>query len=109
MTTEAKPALLKINDLVDRWGVSRETVLNHIREQNLPFIDVGTGAGRRPDYRFRLAAVEAWEASRERTRRVELGEAVAPVPPVDLKTAGWDGRIRSIRAPKGKKTTQGKK
>jgi Helix-turn-helix domain len=92
MGTASGGPLWRIEDLVERWGVTRETVLFHIRENELPYIDIGTGKGRRPDYRFRPAAVEAWEASRERAPI-----DASPVPPLYMKEAGWDGKFRSTR------------
>jgi hypothetical protein len=91
-TRATSPPPLKIEDLMERWGVSKETILEHVKKNRLPYWDAGTGKGRRPEYRFRLADVEAWEASRVRTRDASEPSAPAPIP---ASLAGlWDGTRR---------------
>ena len=92
---------LKIEDLMERWSVSVETVKEHIRKNGLPFWDAGTGRGQRPDYRFRLADVEVWEAARV---RVKEPPAVGSVPmPTVAAPMGWDGKIRGTGGKAGRR------
>lgn len=94
------PPPLTIEDLMARWQVSEEIVKEHIRKNGLPYWDAGTGNGRRPLYRFRLADVEAWEANRRKVRKEDAREgAVGPKPsPATLPTGAppsWDGNLRA--------------
>lgn len=84
--------LLTIDDLAARWGVGDEVIRRHIRDDGLPFVPLGRSAGRKPQYRFRLAAVERWEADRERVR--ERPEAPAAPAPAGSAPPGWDGKDR---------------
>lgn len=97
--------LLTIADLCERWGgVSEDTIRNHIQNDGLPFVPLG-GGGRRPIYRFRLAAIEAWEAGRERAIKHEPKDTPSPPPP--SIAAMWDGKRRvtvpgkKARGPRG--------
>jgi hypothetical protein len=95
-THTAAAAPLKLQDLMARWGVSEEVIKEHIRRNGLPFWDAGCGKGRKPEYRFRLADVEAWEAARVRTRADR-----SPAPNVPAPTT-WDGKFRASKNKKPK-------
>ena len=102
-TTRATPTptlLLTIEGLAARWGVSEDTIREHIKHDGLPFIPLGRG-GKRPVYRFRLAAIEAWEARRE--KHIEGEEQAAPAVPPPAVAAVWDGKDRLGGMGKGKK------
>lgn len=86
---------LTIEDLVERWGVSKDTVLEHIHKSSLPYWDAGTGRGRRPLYRFRLADIEAWEAARRRVLTPPTTAKAPAVPTTSIMPSGWDGKVRS--------------
>lgn len=64
-------ALLTIDALAERWGVSTVDAWAMVRDGSVPFVWFGRGEpdltrrGRKPA-RFDLAAVLAWEASRAR-------------------------------------------
>ncbi|MDR3639276.1 MAG: helix-turn-helix domain-containing protein [Isosphaeraceae bacterium] len=92
---------LKIEDLMERWGVSEEIIKEHIRKNGLPFWDAGTGNGRRPMYRFRLTDVEAWEESRRRIKSETPTEGVVPTPATGAP-ASWDGKLRGTGRGKGR-------
>lgn len=102
------PPPLTIEDLMARWQVSEDIVKEHIRSSGLPYWDAGTGRGRRPIYRFRLADVEAWEASRVRVKTALPPQT--PVPPSLVGApASWDGKFRALgrgkaRPPKRRET-----
>lgn len=89
--TRVPALLLTIDDLRERWGVSEDTIREHIRHDGLPFIPFGRG-GKRPVYRFRLVAIEAWEAERE--RRIRTPASVTPEVPPPVVAASWDGKVR---------------
>jgi hypothetical protein len=95
---------LTVEDLMERWGVKEEIVKEHIRKSGLPFWDAGTGNGRRPLYRFRLADVEAWEEARRRvkTERPQESEAGTPIPAGGAPNA-WDGKLRGAGRGKSRK------
>ena len=78
-----------MDELCERWGVSEDTVKGHIRDDQLPFVPIG-GGKKRPIYRFRLAAIQAWEGHRERT----LTAPEAPAPPPPTVASMWDGKVR---------------
>jgi hypothetical protein len=81
--------LLTMEQLRERWGgISEDVIREHIKRDGLPFVPLGSG-GKRPIYRFRLAAVEAWEAAREKA----LDPRLPPVPPPSV-AAMWDGKSR---------------
>lgn len=94
-TREGPERLLTLEQLRERWGVSEDTIREHIKHDGLPYVPLGRG-GKRPVYRFRLAAVLAWEAKRETHHEAA---AVAPEPPPPSVAALWDGTSRLTRAP----------
>jgi hypothetical protein len=102
MGVEAKrsaTALLTVEDLRERWGgISEETIREHIKNDGLPFVPLGSGI-KRPIYRFRLSAIEAWEASRERSIHPE--SKLDPPPP--SIAAIWDGKSRITTGSKRRK------
>jgi excisionase family DNA binding protein len=51
--------LLTAKELADRWQVSKAQVYRLAREGRIPAVPIGRY------YRFRIAAIEAWEASQE--------------------------------------------
>lgn len=51
--------LLTADDLAARWAVPRSHVYRLSRERNLPTVRLGRY------YRYRLEAIEAWEAAQE--------------------------------------------
>lgn len=101
--------LLTAADLAERWGCDTRTVIDRVKLRSVPFVWLGkkeydpSYAG--PKFmRFRLEAIEAWEARTEK----------AYVPPVTSKPdsssrtkpklqgmpAHWDGKIRGGSKPK---------
>ena len=61
MTEPTKPSarLLTAADLAQRWGVPLSQVYRMTRERDLPTVRIGRY------YRYRLAAVRAWERDQE--------------------------------------------
>jgi len=51
--------LLTAEQLADRWQVSKAQVYRLARDSRIPTVAIGRY------YRFRVAAIEAWEASQE--------------------------------------------
>jgi excisionase family DNA binding protein len=51
--------LLTADQLADRWQVSKAQVYRLARDGRIPTVAIGRY------YRFRVAAIEAWEASQE--------------------------------------------
>lgn len=51
--------LLTADDLAERWSVPRAHVYRLTRERGLPTVRLGRY------YRYRLAAIEAWERAQE--------------------------------------------
>ena len=102
-TTKTPTPLLTVEDLAARWGVSEDVVREHVKHDGLPFVPLGRG-GKRPTYRFRLAAVEAWEGDRERRHE---GKQDTPAPPPPSVAEAWDGvdRLKGV----GGKRRKGKK
>lgn len=75
MTTPSKEKRqLTPNQVADRLGVSRKTVINWIRKGQLKAKDFGTGRQKR--YKVHVDQVEAFEQSRE----VQPEEPAAPLP-----------------------------
>jgi hypothetical protein len=92
MSTRTTPVpLLTLEQLRERWGVSEDVIRDHIKNDSLPFVPIG-GGKKRPIYRFRIAAVEAWEAARERAIAPEKADLPALPPP--SVASMWDGKIR---------------
>jgi excisionase family DNA binding protein len=56
---DAATRLLTADDLAARWRVPRAHVYRLTREYGLPVVRLGRY------YRYRLAAIEAWEAAQE--------------------------------------------
>lgn len=100
--------LLTIRDLMARWQVGQDVILAHIRDDGLRFVPIGRSQGHRPQYRFRVSAVEKWEAERERVRMPEETPAPKPTPLPGAMPAGWDGidrlRIGGKKAAKKSRT-----
>lgn len=57
--SQASARLLTADELADRWQVSKAQVYRLARESRIPAVAIGRY------YRFRVAAIEAWEASQE--------------------------------------------
>ena len=58
--------LLTLDDLAERWSVSRKVALRMVREDKIPFVIVGKAKAdlsrRGPkSHRFRLETIEQWE------------------------------------------------
>lgn len=68
--------LLDLDQLAERWRLSPSVLRHRLRSMNLPAVNVGTK--RTPSYRFRLAAIERWEAANEQT--LTAAEPAEPVP-----------------------------
>lgn len=108
MATTAK--LLTVDDLAARWSCSQATVLDHVRNDALPFVVLGSRPGDRSKpgakfYRFRESDVEKWEAARVMSWPKAGSAAPAPVDvSKHLPTApGWDGVQRSASVKKGRR------
>lgn len=54
-------ALLDADELAARWKVSKAQIYRLSRERRIPCVAIGRY------YRFRLAAIEAWEQAQERS------------------------------------------
>lgn len=86
-TTSMKP--LTIADLAERWSITQDEVRHRVKHFGLAGFNVGTKKA--PDWRFRLATVEAWEAQREQ----ELSPEQPAEPTIKAGApAGWDGTDR---------------
>jgi excisionase family DNA binding protein len=57
--------LLTADDIANRWGVHKATVLRLFHNGELPGVTISQGK-ERTTVRFRPAVVEAWEKKRER-------------------------------------------
>jgi excisionase family DNA binding protein len=75
--------LLTADDLAARWQVSKHHVYRLAREGRIPCVQIGRY------YRFRLAAIEAWEAEQE-------GERMANPSPRPVNTAPDGDVSRSV-------------
>ncbi len=101
--TELK-TILTVDDLMLRWGVSRDTVLAHVdnAEHPLPYLLLAPQSGSRKNrtlLRFRLAAVEEWERAGERRTIAPLPVESTPTgskKPVGGKTPSYTGKIHTI-------------
>lgn len=96
--------LLTVEDLMARWTVGRDAVLRHVKRDGLPHLRIGQSTGRRPILRFRSAAVQAWEASRERSIDPAAATTAATAGPAPV---GHDGVDRLARGRKGGKARPG--
>lgn len=56
---QASTRLLTAEELADRWQVSKAQVYRLARDSRIPAVAIGRY------YRFRVTAIEAWEASQE--------------------------------------------
>jgi excisionase family DNA binding protein len=56
---QSNARLLTAEQLADRWQVSKAQVYRLARDSRIPAVGIGRY------YRFRVAAIEAWEASQE--------------------------------------------
>ena len=56
---KANGRLLTADELAERWQVSKAQVYRLARDSRIPAVAIGRY------YRFRVAAIEAWEASQE--------------------------------------------
>lgn len=102
--------LLTVDDLAARWKCEPATVMEMVRSRKVPYVQVGNKKRldqRGPkDLRFRLAAVEAWEADAEmvwitsETIETEKHKADA-----QAAAFGWDGidrlKGRGASGPRG--------
>lgn len=59
------PDILTMADLAERWQITPAELQRRMARLSLPAVNVGTD--RKPEYRFRLAALEDWEARNEAT------------------------------------------
>ena len=99
--------LRTVEDLMERWGVSRDIVLQHVDngENPLPALPLsGPIRSKRKNrslLRFRIEAVEAWELGSERRAARPADE---PPPPPTGMPAGFSGKIHTRGTAKGKGT-----
>ena len=91
--TNGVPPLMTIKDLQARWGVSADCVMGHIDDKAHPLPAIRIGRGKRPEYRFRLSSIEAWERAAEKTAAASP-DAPSPAAAIELDKAGWDGKKR---------------
>lgn len=59
------PVILTATDLAERWQITPAELARRLPRLGLPGVNVGSD--RRPDWRFRLAAIEDWESQNEAT------------------------------------------
>lgn len=69
--------LLTLDDLAERWSVSRKVALRMVRAHSIPFILVGqvkADLSRRgpKSYRFRPETIEEWERGGERSHKKDV-------------------------------------
>jgi hypothetical protein len=84
---------LTLAQLAARWGIKDPHVaLRRVRRWGIPGINVGTKD--KPEYVFRLAHVEAWEAANEGPLDAPA-TAPKPEPPPPGAPVGWDGKVRA--------------
>ena len=79
------PKPLTIADLACRWAITEEAARRRVKRIALPAFNVGCPS--EPDWRYRLATVEKWEADNER-----IPDEAQPVPDVSVRPgmpAGW--------------------
>lgn len=62
--------LLTPEDLAERWGVHKATVLRLFHNGELPGVAISRGK-ERTTVRFRPSVVEAWEKKREKVQATE--------------------------------------
>ena len=89
---EPKP-ILTVEDLIDRWGCSRDVILEDIDNPDHPIPCLSMGGPKskmRKLLRLRVANIEAWEASM--VRRAERTEEPAAAPKIG-KPAGYTGKV----------------
>ena len=97
--------ILTVDELIERWSVSRETIFDRVDDPQNPLpilILSGKKKGKnRTLVRFRLVAVEAWEASIER-RAIQPHEPGYEPPG---RPIGYTGKIhtRTPNLPRAKK------
>lgn len=99
-----EPGLLTIADVATRWGCSVEHAWEIAREGGLPGVWLGTGDYRPTKsgqklMRFRKAAVEAFEQSREVVAggprcADPSGKTTSPTKIPAAAIPGWDGKVR---------------
>jgi excisionase family DNA binding protein len=65
--------LLSTADAADVLGVSRDTILRHVKAGSLPFVDVAA-SGERERIRIDEADLDTWIAEHKRTARRSLTE-----------------------------------
>ena len=76
---QAGRTVLTVEALAERWGLEVDTLRRRLKLLQLPAVNVGTAKS--PDWRFRLSAIEAWEAANE-TRLGATDDDQAVVEPV---------------------------
>lgn len=59
----SSPSILTPADLAERWQITPAELARRLPRLGLPATNIGTR--RKPEYRFRLTAVEEWEAINE--------------------------------------------
>jgi hypothetical protein len=79
------------SDLAERWGLPLDHLRRRVRNLGLPAVNVGSVKS--PDWRFRLSAIEEWEARNETSMATgspsdQPSEPIQPGRPPDL--AGYD-------------------
>jgi hypothetical protein len=93
--------ILSINDLAERWGCSKDTVIRRVESTDnpIPFFGLGSHQAlkrRREIMRFRIESIELWERNQERTI-AQPEEAKEPAG----RPASYTGKIYST--PDGKR------
>lgn len=95
--------ILTVDDLIERWGVCRETVLAHVdnAEHPLPYLPLALGkqtASRknRTLLRSRLESVEAWERAAERRTIATVVPEPTTRKPAAGKMTGYTGKVYTV-------------
>lgn len=99
-TREATPVVLTLEKLAERWSMPASTLRRRIARLHLPAVNVGTD--KEPDIRFRLSAIEAWEAANESTLGVEEAPGVPVLTGVPPGLEGYDP-FKGGKAKKGRR------
>lgn len=81
--------------LIERWGVTRETIMAHVNEGRLGFVDLSPGGVKKGRKGFRQIGFSAAHvADFEANRSVRWAADEAPKPLV-VPTPNWDGKVRT--------------
>jgi hypothetical protein len=89
---------LTLDSLAERWSIPIEALRRRVFKLNLPAVNVGSV--KRPDYRFRLPAIERWEQENEWTLGREESVAVSVMTGAPPGLEGYDP-FKSGRQAKG--------